>query len=309
MNNPTVLWKNGKIVPWEEGTIHLITPATQYGRGIFEGIRFYDTDCGPAIFRLEGNEEHWARFFYSAEVMGMKLPYSAGELSAAVKQLVKETGLSEGYIRPYCGDDTMGVGVKEGGGHLVVAIAIFPGYKKPNSVRATISRVKRIPPEVIDMKAKISGVYVNSKFAIMDAANRGFDDVILLDLKENVAEGYAANIFAVKSDIRGRKILFTPPRDNILPGITRRTLITLARYSGIEVRERNFKPDFLHVADEAFFCGTAMEVMPISQIDDMPIGAETPGPITRTLAYLYSDAVHGRLPKFSHWLTFVNKYK
>lgn len=299
---PKYLWLDGKIVPWKKGTIHLATPGVQYGLGGFEGIRFYRTDKGPAIFRLP---EHLARFSYPHWSIGTKTAYSEEELICAIKRLIRKTGMEEGYIRPVSllAEETLGI---ERIGKLVKTAIILWHWEKglrSEAVSAKISKVRRIHPASLDVCAKVNGHYVNSRLAILDVQNSGsYDKAILLDHKGYVAEAAAENIFMVKNGI-----LITPSCGAILPGITRDTIMILARdYLGRDVvREKKITPDELLNGDEVFLCGTAAEILPVGSIDGIVIGDGKPGKTTRRLQALYSDVARGKIKLYARWLTYV----
>ncbi|TDA31543.1 MAG: branched chain amino acid aminotransferase [Hadesarchaea archaeon] len=303
--NPTkFIWMDGELVPWEEAKVHLLTHTLHYGYGVFEGIRCYKTSRGPAIFRLK---DHMERLRRSAEIVGMKLPYSVEELIEAAKLVVRENGLEECYIRPiaYCGYGVMGLSPR--GAPVRVAIAAWrwgtylgeEGLK--NGVRVKISPYRRIHPSILPPHAKLVANYANSILAKLDALDNGYDEALMLNLSGNVSEGPGENIFIVE-----RGVLITPPiSECALPGITRDSVLQLAMREGIPAKEEPISPERLYKADEAFFTGTAAEVTPIREVEGRPIGKGTRGEITARLQELYFRVVRGEEKGFEHWLDWV----
>src|ERR1700693_1612765 len=294
------IWMDGKMVPWGEAKVHVLTHALHYGMGVFEGIRCYKTPTGSAIFRLQ---EHTDRLFGSAHIMRMKIPYSAKEIFDATVEIIRVNGLEEGYIRPlaFIGYGDMGLYVKDN--PISVIIAAWPwgtylgdeGLK--NGIRVKISSYTRHHVNISMTRAKVTGYYVNSQLAKLEAKELGFDEALLLDPDGFVAEGPGENIFMVR---KGE--LKTVPLTSILDGITRNSIMTLAKENSIPVREERFTRDELYLADEAFFTGTAAEITPIREIDGRTIGAGKPGPITAQLQKAFFDAVHRRGDKYRDWL-------
>jgi branched-chain amino acid aminotransferase len=294
-------------VPWRKATTHAIGQGLHYGWGAFEGIKFYDTSDGPAIFRLR---EHITRFLYSTRALRMTeddrikcmgQSYSVEELVEITKEAVRRNSLREGYIRPffYYGGQTIGVKSKDG--VIEGIIAVLPSLTTPRRfLKVKISPFVRIDSRSTDVNAKIAGHYVNSFFAMRDAEDEGCDEAILLDREGYVAEASVENVFGIRN-----KILFTPSLGTILPGITRDTIITLAKDQGFEVQELRFDAEFLKESDEVFLTGTAMEILPVGDIDGVPIGNGGQGEITGQLARVYKDVVLGRVERYMHWLTFV----
>lgn len=266
---------------------------------MFEGIRCYETDRGPAIFRLS---DHIKRLYDSAKTLKMDIPYSQGEFADAVKETVGKNGVSSAYIRPIClfGYGKMGLDPK--GAKVNCAIAVWPWGKflGENPVRVKISEYCRIHPKSTHAEAKICGHYVNSIFASIEVKDKGYDEALLLDYRGFCAEGPGENLFIYKD-----KKLLTPPRGTILNGITRSSIIDVAKDMGIRVEEKSLKPEDVYSADEALFTGTAAEISSICSLDDHQIGGEAPGPITKKLQKAFMDIVHGRDKKYSRWLTYV----
>lgn len=290
---------DGRMVDWDKAKIHVVNHSLHYGSGVFEGIRFYMTDKGPAIFRLK---EHIDRLLYSAKCMGMKLPYTKNELIEACRRIVKVNKLKEGYIRPLCFYGYGKMGLNPVGAPVNVTIvawawgSYFEGDKK---LRVKTSRFCRIHPYSSCVDAKISGHYVNSILANLSVEKSKYDEALLLDHQGNLAEGPGENLFLV----RDGKLLF-PELGSILPGITRDTIKTIATDLGIELMEKTLKLKDIYAADEAFFCGTAVEVAGIGSLDGEKIG-DGSGEITETIKKIYLDAVHGKIPKYKKWVTLV----
>jgi len=304
MQTVPYIWMNGKIVKWENANIHILTHTLHYGAGVFEGIRCYNTACGPAVFRLK---DHMKRLEDSAKLIGMKMPFSVAEMCKATKELIRKNKFKEGYIRPiaYYGYGKMGLGPK--GAPTDVAIAIWPWGKYlgedsvTKGVKCKISKWRRIDSRTVPTTAKVCGYYINSILASEDATASGCDEAILLNTQGNVAEGPGENIFIVK-----KGVLITPPLSaGILPGITRKSIMQIAKDNKIKVVEKNITPADLYKSDEAFFTGTAAEVTPISVIDGKKIGIGRRGPITEKLQTIFYDLIKGKEKKYLLWLDFV----
>ena len=297
------IWLNGELVDWEKATTHILTHTLHYGLGIFEGIRCYKTDQGPAVFRLQ---EHIDRLYDSAKITRIPIPYRPEELIEATFDLIRVNALEECYIRPLAFLGYGRMGLNPIGLPVSVAVAVWPwgaylgeeGLTK--GIRAKISSFTRHHPNVMMTKAKVCGNYANSQLAKAEAIENGYDEAIMLDPWGNVAEGTGENIFIVR---RGE--LKTPPLTAILEGITRDSVIELARTMGVGLREEAFSRDELYAADEAFFTGTAAEITPIREIDGRTIGSGKPGHVTTKLQQSFFDVVKGRDPAHEHWLTYV----
>ena len=293
-----LIWMDGKIVPWGNATVHVLTHSLHYGSAVFEGIRFYETGDGPAVFRLK---DHTTRFFYSANTISMQIPFSEDEINSAIIETVRVNEISTGYIRPlaYFGYGKMGL--RPTGAPVNLSIAVWPwdSYLGANPIKVKTSPYMRIHPKTTSMEAKISGNYVNSTFAGVDAVSSGYQEALLLDFEGNVAEGPGENIFIVKNNI-----LYTPPAGKILTGITRKSLMTIAKDLGYSVQEKQLNIEDVSDADEAFFSGTAAEVTPIASLDDHPMKYPT-GPITKKLRDTYLSTVKGKNEKYKSWLTIV----
>jgi len=296
------IWVDGQLVPWDEANVHVLTHTLHYGVAVFEGIRCYKcTDGSSAVFRLK---EHVDRFFDSAKAVEMNIPFTREEISTAILETLKVNRLEQGYIRPlaFIGDGAMGV--HPGDNPIRVIIATWPwgAYLGEEAlqkgIRIRTSSFTRHHVNVMMTKAKVAGNYVNSVLAKMEAVADGYDEALMLDVDGYVSEATGENIFIVK-----KSKLKTPPLGSILGGITRDTLITLARDMGYEVVEQRFTRDELYAADEAFFCGTAAEVTPIREVDRRVIGAGKAGPVTMLLQNEYFKIVHGENLKYAGWLT------
>jgi branched-chain amino acid aminotransferase len=299
------IWMNGELVEFEKATLHFLTPALHYGVGVFEGIRCYSTPSGPAVFRLK---EHTQRLMNSAKVMGFRdLPYSTEELIDAIKLTVSANGFDACYIRPliYLADGGWNLTVDAGKLSVGIAVWQWTNYLGAEAleagVRANVSSFTRHHPNVMMTKAKITGNYSNSVLAKTESVRLGFDEAILLDAQGYVAECTGENLFLV----RGGKI-YTPPTADVLEGITRDSLITLAGDLGYQVIEQPISRDQLYVADEVFVCGTAAEVTALREIDLRVIGAGRMGPVTRAVQQAFRAAIHGQHPRSAAWLDYVN---
>jgi branched-chain amino acid aminotransferase len=297
------IWYDGKMVPWREATTHVLTHSLHYGLAVFEGVRAYKTASGTALFRLR---EHTERLFNSARIFMMQIPFTAEQLIEAQRQVVRSNKLEQCYLRPiaFYGSEKMGVSPK--GASVHVAVAAWPwgaylgeeGLQK--GIRVKTSSYARHHINVTMVRSKTSGHYVNSILANLEATRDGYDEALLLDTEGFVAEGAGENLFVVRE---GQ--LFEPELVSGLTGITRRTVIELARDIGLQVQSMPMTRDDVYLADEAFFSGTAAEITPIRELDGRPIGAGTRGPLTEKIQGLFFDAVNGRSPRYREWLTPV----
>lgn len=297
-------WMNGRLVEQEEARVPFLTAGLHYGMGVFEGIRCYDTPAGPAVFRLR---EHIERLDASARILGfLDPPYSVSELVAAVKQTIEANGLRACYVRPliYLAEGGMDLCIDSGRPHVGIAAWPWRDYHGAGTgqqgIRINVSSWTRHHGNVMPTKAKAAGNYVNSFLAKTESVRLGFDDAVLLDTQGYVAECTGENIFLVR-----RGVLITPPSAAVLEGITRDSVIALARDAGLEVREQLFPRDWLYDADEVFVCGTAAEVVGVREVDVRPVGGGTPGGITRQLQEAYRDVVTGRHPRSAEWLDYL----
>ena len=294
------IWMDGKLVDWDDAKVHVLTHTLHYGMGVFEGIRFYETDNGPAVFKLQ---EHTKRLFNGAKRIFMDVPYTEEEFNKAIIETISKNEVKSGYIRPLLFYGYGKMGLDPHGAPIRASIAVWPWgtYLGEDAVKVKTSNFIRIHPKTTHAECKITGHYVNSIFASCEAKEKGYEEALLLDFSGNIAEGPGENLFIVKDN----KVL-TPKLGNILQGITRRSIMELAKDEGFEVLEKELKLDDIYDADEAFFTGTAAEVTVIESVDDKKIGTESPGPITKRIKKLFLDIVHGKVEKYSSWLTLVN---
>jgi branched-chain amino acid aminotransferase len=302
-----LIWLNGELLPWSDARVHVATHALHYGTGIFEGIRWYETPRGPAVFRLP---EHLQRFARSGTYYRMTLPFSEAELAEAVRRVVEASGLSEGYIRPlaWYGYGNLGILPKDCPVSVAVMVYPFPMYLGKdgieNGIRVTVSPWRKTHFSSIPSEAKGSGQYLNSFLALSDARTRGFTEALLLNQEGFVAEGSGENFFYVKDG----RLITNDAGASILPGITRDSVIEIASAIGVETRVvREIPLEAVFSADEAFFTGTAAEVTPIKEVDGRPIGGGLVGPVTRGVQERYFAAVRGNAPEWSGWLTFLDE--
>lgn len=297
------IWMDGELIPWREAQVHVLTHTLHYGMGVFEGVRAYETERGTAIFRLA---EHTERLFRSAKILNMPMPYDRATLNNAQREVVRENGLKSAYIRPMCFYGSEGMGLHADGlqVHVMVAAWTWGSYlgeaNMTNGIRVKTSSYTRHHVNSAMSKAKANGHYFNSMMAVSEANRDGYDEALLLDSNGYVAEGSGENIFLVHDGE-----LLTPELDCALDGITRRTILTYARDMGITVREKRITRDEVYIADEAFFTGTAAEVMPIRELDGRSIGNGKRGPVTEQLQQRYFDQVLGRRDDHPEWLTLV----
>jgi branched-chain amino acid aminotransferase len=299
------IWMNGSLVPWESANFHVTAHGLQYGTGVFEGMRSYETSDGAAIFRLDA---HMKRWLASAAHYEIKLPYTIDQLSDACLEVVRANGLGNAYLRPIAFFDSYSFAVWPRECPVAVAVIAVPGRQylqggPERGVRVMVSTTRRIDASTLPPHVKACGQYTNSVLAVQDALRHGFDEAILLNTKGDVAEGSGANLFIVKDGT-----LITNDREaSILMGITRDSVLTIARDLGIPVVVRPMSLADLRQADEVFFSGTAVEVTPIREIDDRVISDGKPGPLTQRIQKTFFDAVHGRLPRYREWLAPVGQ--
>ena len=297
------IWQNGRLVPWREATVHVLTHTLHYGVGVFEGVRAYQTPRGPCIFRLDA---HTRRLFNSAHILGLKIPFSEEEVREAQKQTFAANELEEGYLRPmvHLGAEALGLRAKDLSVNLIIATWPWPNYMEPESrevgIRVRTSSYTRHHVNITMCKAKATGNYTNSILALHEALDAGCDEALMLDNEGYVAEGTGENIFLVRNGE-----LHTPELTSCLEGITRATVIRLAMDAGLVVHERRITRDEVYIADEAFFTGTAAEVLPIRELDGRQIGNGGRGPITERLQSTYFDQVRGKRNAYPEWLTPV----
>ena len=293
------IWLDGELAPWREANVHVLTYTLHYGVGVFEGVRAYDTPSGPQFFRLR---EHTERLFDSARILQIEMPYSYEQLIDAQCEVFRANELREGYLRPvvYLGSESMGLSAADLSVHAAIACWPWPDYMAPESrqrgIAVRTSSYTRHHVNITMCKAKASGNYVNSILALREAQDAGCDEALLLDNEGYVAEGTGENVFVVKNGV-----IHTPELTSCLPGITRDTILVFAREQGFEVVERRITRDEIYVADEAFFTGTAAEVLPIRALDGRTIGDGRRGPVTERLQTLYFDQVRGRREAHPEW--------
>ena len=298
-----VIWFDGEMRPWREATTHVLTHTLHYGMGVFEGVRAYDAEQGTAIFRLT---EHTDRLFRSAHILQMPMPFDKEALNQAQLAVVRENNLQSAYLRPMCfyGSEGMGLRADNLRVHVIVAAWEWGAYLgKENlekGIRIRTSSFTRHHVNITMCKAKANGNYMNSMLALNEALTCGYDEAMLLDNEGYVAEGSGENIFIVRNGV-----LYTPDLTSALEGVTRDTIMVLAREEGLEIREKRITRDEVYVADEAFFTGTAAEVTPIREVDNRAIGNGGRGPVTERLQTLYFDQVHGRREDHPEWLALV----
>ena len=298
------IWMNGELVDWADAKIHVGAHGLHYGSGVFEGIRCYETDAGPAVFRLT---PHLERLHQSARLLHMDVPYSVDELRLATHELIAVNGLNECYLRPIAFYGYGELGVHPGTNPVDVVLMTWPwgAYLGEEAlakgIRAKVSSWKRVGPNTIPHVAKATGIYLNSMLAVMEATRAGYEEAILLTDDGYVADGSGENIFVVKDEV-----ISTPDLSaSILPGITRQAVMEIAQTLGYAVHERQLIRSDLYVADEVFMCGTAAEVTPVRSVDDHEVGA--PGPVTKAIQDVFFEVIRGRDDRFSRWLEYTEK--
>jgi branched-chain amino acid aminotransferase len=302
VNTADLIWLNGQFVAWEDAKVHVLTHAMHYGTGVFEGIRAYETERGPAIFR---HQDHLDRLENSSKLYYMDLPFSKQQIREATHELVARSGFKSCYIRPlvWRGYGPMGLNPLENPVEAMVAVWEWGAYLgeegQRNGVRARVSSYRRISSDSLIPHAKASGQYLNSVLAKIESLKSGYEEALLLDDQGHVSEGTGENVFV----IRGGTIYTPPQTAGILDGINRRTCVQIARDLGYDVVERDIARAEVALADEVFLTGTACELTPLREIDDIEIGP--PGPITREIQRVFDDALHGRAPQYAEWLDGV----
>jgi branched-chain amino acid aminotransferase len=296
-----VIWKNGELTPWESATTHVSAHALQYGTGVFEGMRSYETAMGPAIFRLE---PHMKRLIASAKFYEIEIPYSVTELCNAALDVVRANKLVNSYLRPLAFFDSYAFSVWPKDCPVTTCIIAVPGRAYiqggvEQGVRVTVSTVRRIDASTLPPGVKACGHYTNSVRAVQEAIRRGYDDALLFNNKGDISEGSGANLFIV----RNGTVVTNDADASILLGITRDSVIQIVRDLGIPMEIRPMTLQDIESADEIFFSGTAVEVMPIKEVDGRTIGDGGPGPITKRIQQTFFDALHGRLPQYRSWIS------
>jgi len=299
-----VIWLDGEMVPWREAKVHVLTHTLHYGLGCFEGVRAYNTAEGAAIFRMK---DHTDRLFRSAHILNMKMPFSKDEINAAQLSAVRDNNLDEAYLRPmvFYGSEGMGLRADNLKVHVMVAAWNWPSYMSPEAkelgIKVRTSSYTRHHVNITMCKAKANGNYINSMLALQEAVSSGCEEALMLDNEGYVAEGSGENVFILRNGV-----LHTPELTSCLEGITRQTILDFAKELNIEVKERRITRDEVYVAEEAFFTGTAAEVLPIRELDGRTIGAGKRGPLTEKLQAMFFDAVKGKSPQHRDWLSVVN---
>ena len=302
METAELIWQNGELVPWDEAKTHVLSHGLHYGTGVFEGIRCYATERGPAVFR---HREHLDRLEKSAELYYLKLPYTVEELREATHELIRRNGLDSCYIRPLAYRGYGNLGLYATDAPIDVVVAAFPwgvylgeeGTR--HGIRARVSSWRGISGESLIPHAKATGQYLNSVLAKTEATAAGYDEAILLDTHGRVSEGSGENVFVVRDGV-----ICTPPHTAaILDGITRNSVVQIATDLGYPIEERDIARAELYLADEVFLTGTAAELVPVREVDDHPLGE--PGEITRVVQAKLQDALHGRAEEYLEWLDFV----
>ena len=298
------IWKNGSYERWEDTSIHILSHTVHYGTGVFEGVRAYETKAGAAIFRLN---DHTERLFDAASKIGIKIPYSIEELNQVQKDIFLKNNLLEGYLRPivFLGSESLGLRAKDLSVNVAVAAWEWPSYMSPEAKKNGVAIIKSSFEQYsnpLHSGYKIIGTYINSTMALHEAIEKGADEALLLDKNGFISEGSGENIFLVNE-----KTISTPKTDHCLNGITRQSVIQIAKDFGFDVIERDISYDELIASDEVFFSGTAVEITPISKIDETIIGSGSIGPVTEKLQTSYTDIVSGRNSQYSHWLSLVSE--
>ncbi len=299
------IWVDGAFVPWNDAKVHVLTHTLHYGTGVFEGIRCYKTDRGPAVFRLK---EHVDRFFGSMHILQMESPFTREQVAEAILETIRVNKIDACYIRPlaFIGYGAMGVFPKDNPVNVIIAVWPWGSYLgdegMKNGIRVKISSFTRPHINATMVRAKTVANYANSLLAKREALKDGYDEALLLDTDGYVAEGSGENVFIVRNGV-----IKTPPLTAILEGITRETIMQLARDRGLRLVEERFTRDEMYLADEAFFTGTAAEITPIREVDNRKIGDGRPGPVTKQLQAAFFDIVLGKDKKHAAWLAPVNK--
>ena len=298
-----LIWKNGSLIKWDDSNVHILSHTLHYGTGVFEGVRAYNTNNGGAIFRLQ---DHTARLFDAASKLNIQIPLTADELNKAQIDVLKANNLNEAYIRPivYLGNESLGIRATDLSVNVAVAAWEWPSYMSPEKKELGLSIIKSSHEQYsnsLHACYKIIGTYINSTMALHEALSKGADEALLLDKNGNISEGSGENIFIVKNGE-----IYTPKTDYCLNGLTRQSIIQIAKDQNIKVIETNLKYDDLIKADEAFFTGTAVEVTPITSIDSNKIGSGKRGEISHILQQKYSEIVAGKDVAYSSWLTYID---
>jgi len=298
-----LIWKNGSLIKWDDSNVHILSHTLHYGTGVFEGVRAYNTNNGGAIFRLQ---DHTARLFDAASKLKIQIPLTEDDLNKAQIDVLKANNLNEAYIRPivYLGNESLGIRATDLSVNVAVAAWEWPSYMSPEKKELGLSIIKSSHEQYsnsLHACYKIIGTYINSTMALHEALSKGADEALLLDKNGNISEGSGENIFIVKNGE-----IYTPKTDYCLNGLTRQSIIQIAKDQNIKVIETNLKYEDLVMADEAFFTGTAVEVTPITSIDSNKIGSGKRGEISHILQQKYSEIVAGKDVAYSSWLTYID---
>ena len=296
------IWKNGEFENWDDSNVHILSHTLHYGTGVFEGVRAYKTENGPAIFRLS---EHTSRLFDAASKINIKIPFSKDELNIIQCNILNKNNLNEGYIRPivYLGNEGLGLRAKDLSVNVAVAAWEWPSYMDPIAKEEGISVIKSSYKQYenpLHSGNKIIGTYFSNTMALHEALDKGADEAIMMDMNGFISEGSGENVFIIKDEV-----VFTPTIDHCLNGITRQSVIQMAKDLSIEVHEKDLRYEDLKNADEAFFTGTAVEITPITKLDQSRINDGKRGPITKILQDSFMNIVSGQNLKYSNWLTFT----
>ena len=298
-----VIWMDGEMIPWRDATTHVLTHTLHYGMGVFEGVRAYRAEGGTAIFRLR---EHTQRLFHSAHILRMKIPFDQQTLIDAQVESIRQNKLETGYLRPmaFYGSEGMGIRADNLKVHVIIASWEWGTYLGEESlrsgIRVQVSSYTRHHVNVAMCRAKANGHYINSMLALQEAVDNGYDEALLLDTNGFVMEGSGENLFIVRDNV-----IYTPDLTSALDGITRNTVMKIIADEGLELVEKQITRDEVYICDEAFFTGTAAEVTPVRELDNRQIGSGARGPVTERIQSRFFDAVHGRIPEYEDWLTYV----
>ena len=296
------IWKNGSFEKWNDSNVHILSHTLHYGTGVFEGVRAYKTENGPAIFRLI---DHTSRLFDAASKISIKIPFSESELNAAQCDTLLKNNLEEGYIRPivYLGNEGLGLRAKDLSINVAIAAWEWPSYMDPKAKENGISVMKSSHKQYenpLHSGNKIIGTYFSNTMALHEALDNGADEAIMLDKDGFISEGSGENIFIVKNNN-----IFTPTTNHCLNGITRQSVIQIAKDLDFSIQEKNLEYDDLLNADEAFFTGTAVEITPISKLDNNLIGNGSRGEITKRLQEKFQEIIYGQDKSYQNWLTYI----
>ena len=297
-----LIWKNGSFNNWDDTNVHVLSHTLHYGTGVFEGVRAYKTSDGPAIFRLK---EHTSRLFNAADKINIKIPFSEDEINIAQCEILNKNNLEEGYIRPivYLGNEGLGLRAKDLSVNVAIAAWEWPSYMDPQSKKNGISVIKSSHMQYenpLHSGNKIIGTYFSNTMALHEAIDNGADEAIMMDKYGFISEGSGENIFLVKNNI-----VFTPTTDHCLNGITRQSVIQIAKNLDLEVIEKNIKFEDFVDADEAFFTGTAVEITPVTSLNGEPINNGKRGEVTKQLQDKFQEIISGNNASYENWLTYT----